>query len=196
MPTTNYQVQAIGDVYAQALINEAQKQNALNEVTDDIRGLDELLRANEGFRRFAEALTIGEDERLASLDRIFSGRVHTLTLNTLKAITRRDRLMFLRAFVASFFAIIRKMGGIIDAYLTCASQLPEASLRRVNDALARIFAKTVELHVKIDPVLVGGITLTIGDTLFDASVATQLKRLEEQLQHTDHLKLESAVSQY
>jgi F-type H+-transporting ATPase subunit delta len=196
MPTTDYQIQAIGDVYALALIREAEKQNALGEITDDLRGIEELLGADENFRRFTEALTIGEEERLCSLEKIFSGRVHPLTLNTIKALARRDRLMFLRAFVTGFFAILRKMGGLIDAYVVSAAELPAAAMQRIKDALARIFTKTVDLHVKIDPTLVGGITLTIGDTLFDASVATQLKKLEDQLQRTNQLKLESVVSEY
>jgi F-type H+-transporting ATPase subunit delta len=196
MPTIDYKIQSIGAVYALALYREAQKQNALAEVTDDVRGIGELLRSNETFRRFTEALTIGEEERLTSLDNIFSGRVHTLTLNALKALARRDRLMFLAAFVSAFSTLLRKMGGIIDAYLVSAFELPPAALQRVSDALARIFAKTVELQVKMDPALVGGVTLTVGDTLFDASVATRLKKLQEQLQHTNRLKVETAVGNY
>jgi F-type H+-transporting ATPase subunit delta len=196
MPTTDYKVQSIGAVYAQALIREAQKQNALEEVTEDVRGIGELVRGDETFRRFIEALFIGEEERLTSLDKIFSGRVHVLTLNTLKALARRDRLMFLSAFASEFNTLLRKMGGIIDATLVSAFELPPTALQRVQNALTRIFAKTVELQVKIDPALVGGVALTVGDTLFDASVATQLKKLQDQLQRTNQLKVETAVSNY
>jgi F-type H+-transporting ATPase subunit delta len=196
MPTTDFQIQAIVSVYAEALIHEAQKQNVLEDIIEDIRGIDELLRGDETFRRFTEALTIGEDERLSSLDKIFSGRVHVLTLNTLKAMSRRDRFMFLPAFLKAFNTLLRKMDGIIDAYLTTAAELPQATLDRIKSSLAGILNKTVELHVKVAPALVGGITLTVGDTLFDASVATQLKKLEDQLQRTNQLKLESAVSEH
>src|SRR3954469_1282122 len=95
MPDNDFQVEAIGSVYAQALINEAQKQNALAEVTEDVRGIGTLLRDNKAFSAFSQSLTIGEEERQSALDKIFGGRIHALTLQVLKSLARRDRMMFL-----------------------------------------------------------------------------------------------------
>src|ERR1035437_686199 len=114
MADNEFQVEAIGEVYAQALINEAQKQNALAEVTQDVRGIGTILQSNAIFAAFAEALTIGEEERLAALDKIFQGRIHPLTLQTLRSISRRDRFMFLRGFVEGFEEILKKMSGQAD----------------------------------------------------------------------------------
>ena len=193
MPDSKLHIEVIGTIYAQALINEAQKQNALGEVTEDVRGIGELLRTNDAFRAFTEALTIGEEERLASLEKIFSGRIHILTLNTLRALSQRDRLIFLRGFVDGFEAILKKMTGVVDANLVTAVELRPEAIQRVREALGRSLAKAVELHVTIDPALVGGITLTIGDTLIDGSVATQLHKIEEQLKQ-GRVNLETMVS--
>jgi len=186
-------IEVIGTIYAQALINEALKQNALDEVTEDVRGMGELLRTNEEFRAFAQALTIGEEERLASLEKIFGGRVHVLTLNTLRAMSGRDRLVFLQGLVDGFEAILKKMTGVVDASLVTAVELRPEAVRRVKEALGRSLGKTVDLHVTMDKALVGGITLTIGDTLIDGSVATQLRNLEEQLKQ-GRVRMEDAVS--
>jgi len=193
VPDSKLHIEVIGTIYAQALINEAQKQNALGEVTEDVRGIGELLRTNDAFRAFTEALTIGEEERLASLEKIFSGRIHILTLNTLRALSQRDRLIFLRGFVDGFEAILKKMTGVVDANLVTAVELRPEAIQRVREALGRSLAKAVELHVTIDPALVGGITLTIGDTLIDGSVATQLHKIEEQLKQ-GRVNLETMVS--
>jgi F-type H+-transporting ATPase subunit delta len=196
MPHSELQFSAISAVYAQALINEAQKQEALPEVTEDVRGLGELLGANESFRAFVEALAIGEDERLAALDKIFAGRIHILTLNTLKALSRRDRLVFLKAFVEAFANILKKMSGVVVVQLASAVLLHPDAIQRVQDALARSLGKAIDLRVTIDPALVGGITLTIGDTLIDGSVATQLRKIESQLNTTAFGKLESVMSDF
>jgi F-type H+-transporting ATPase subunit delta len=194
MPDRDTQFTALGAVYAQALINEARKQNVLAEVTDDIRGLGELLRGNPEFHAFTQALTIGENERIAFLEKIFAGRIHILTLNILKALSRRDRLVFLNAVIEAFEDILKTMSGIVEVQLVSAVILQPDAVRRVQDALARALGKAIDLRVSIDPALVGGITLTIGDTLIDGSVATQLRKIEDQLRTTSHMQLESVVS--
>lgn len=182
MADDDFHVEAIGTIFAQALINEAQKQGNLAAVTEDVRGIGELLRSNASFRGFTQALDIGEEERLASLDKIFTGRVENLTHQVLRSLARRDRLMFLGGFVKGFETLLRKMGGHVAVELTTASELSPEVIQRVTAALgANLGGKTVDMKVKTDPALIGGMTLVIGDTLIDGSVATQLERIEEQL---------------
>jgi len=194
MAENEFQVESIGEVYAQALINEAQKQNALAEVTDDVRGIGQLLRENKAFLGFTQALTLGEEERINALNKIFSGRVHPLTLQVILSISRRDRLMFLRGLVSGFETLLKKMGGHVDAAIVTARELSPAVVDRVKQGVGRSLGKTVDVTVKIDPALIGGMTLTIGDTLIDGSVATQLEKIKEQLKRGGKLKTESAVS--
>lgn len=188
----------MGEIYAQALINEAQKQggNVLEEVTEDVRGIGELLKTNKMFLAFTQALTIGEDERLGTLEKLFAGRIHPLTLNVIKSMARRDRLMFLRGLAEGFLAIRKKMVGHVDVELTSATALPPAVLERVKQALSRNAAggsQVADIAVKIDPKLIGGITLRIGDTLIDGSVATQLEKMEEQMKRGRGLNAASVV---
>jgi len=196
MPDNKFQVESIGEIYAQALINEAQKQNALAEITEDVRGIGQLLVNDEAFRAFTHALTIGEDERASSLEKIFSGRIHPLTLQVMLSLSRRDRLMFLGGFVAGFEAILKKMGGHVDATLVSAQALPVDVVERVKASLGASMGKTVDVKVKVDAALIGGMTLTIGDTLIDGSVATQLAKIKEQLKRGGKLKLETAVASH
>jgi len=195
MPDNEFQIEAIGAVYAQALINEAQKQNVLAEVSEDIHGLAQLLRDNKAFLAFTQALTIGEEERLASLQKIFGdGRVHPLVLNALKSISRRDRMMFLPGFVQAYDGILKKMSGHIEAELTSATELPADTLNRISETVGRTMGKKVDMKVKIDPKLIGGVMLLIGDTLMDASVATQLNKMEVQLKRGGNINMQAAIA--
>lgn len=194
MPDNEFQVEAIGAVYAQALVNEAQKQNVLPEIGEDVTGIGELLRTNREFLAFTQALTIGEEERLASLEKIFGGRVHPLMLNVLKSMARRDRLMFLRGFVEAFDDIIKKMSGHVEAELTSATELKPEVIGRVSEAVGRSLGKKVDVQVKVNPKLIGGVMLRIGDTLMDSSVATQLNKLEEQLKRGGFIKPETVIA--
>ncbi|HVS71749.1 MAG TPA: ATP synthase F1 subunit delta [Phycisphaerae bacterium] len=195
MPDNDFQVEAIGEVYAQALINEAQKQGNLDAVTEDVRGIAELLRTNPSFKSFIEALTIGEEERLRSLSKIFEGRVEELTLQVLLSMSRRDRLMFLEGFVMAYEDILRKMSGHVDVELTSALELPAEALERVREAVGRsLGGKSPDLKLRTDSALIGGMMLRIGDTLIDASVATQLEKIQEQLKRKGVGRLQSGAA--
>jgi F-type H+-transporting ATPase subunit delta len=182
MPNNDLQIEAIGEVYAQALINEAQKQGALDQVTEDVRGIGGLLKSNEAFIAFTRSLMVDQDERIAALEKIFGqGRVHVLTLSTLKSLARRELFMFLRGVVESFETILKKMSGHVDVELVSSAELGPEVVERVKLAIGKSVGQVADVKVTINPALIGGMTLRVGDTLIDGSVATQLGKLEEQL---------------
>ncbi len=181
MPDNSFQIEAIGAVYAQALINEAQKQNVLSDVTDDVRGISGLLKSNVDFAAFTQAVTIADEERASILTKIFEGRVHELTLQVLKSLSRRDRLMFIGGMVRAFEDILHKAAGIVDVELVSSVELRPELISRLKDAVAKSTGKSPELTIKIDPSLIGGMTLRIDDTLIDGSVETQLAKIKEQM---------------
>lgn len=183
MADNEFEVESVGQVYAQALINLAQQQNVLGEVTEDIHSLKALRESDEAFARFLGAVTIPEDEKIQTLAKIFTGRVHPLTLQTLNAMARRERLVFLPGLFLAFDDILARLAGRVDAELTSAQPLAEATLNRIREAVSRSTGKTPEITVKVDPALIGGMRLRIGDTLIDGSVETQLEKLQEQLRN-------------
>ena len=198
MADNDFHSEAIGAVYAQALVNTARQQNALDEVTQDVRGLTQVLAANPRFAEFAEAATISNEEKMAAIEKIFAGRVHPLVVETLRSLARRDRLMFLRGFIAAFETILLRLSNHVDVELVSAQELSPQALARVQDAVARALGKTPDFATRVDPTLLGGLKLRVGDTMIDASVETQLKRMQQQLQQKGttalQQKLESIVT--
>ena len=196
MADNEFQVESMGEIYAQALINEAQKrgQGVMDEVVEDVRGIGELLQNNKIFLAYTQALTVGEEERQATLEKIFGGRIHTLTLNAIKSMAARDRLMFLRGLVEGVAAILKKMGGRVDVELISASEIQPEVLERVKQAVGKSQKQIADIQVRIDPKLIGGMILRIGDTQIDGSVATQLEKIEEQLKRGGKLKSEAVLA--
>jgi F-type H+-transporting ATPase subunit delta len=194
MSDNDFLIDAVGTVYAQALINEAQKVNALDEITEDVRGLATLLKENKAFLAFTRAVMIDENERIAAIEKIFAGRVHPLTLSLLKSLSRRERFMFLPSVTTTLEKILKKMSGHVDVELISASQLSPDLLERIKQAVGKSIGKTADVKITLNPALVGGMTLRVGDTLIDGSVATQLEKIEEQLKRHGVSKLQRDIS--
>lgn len=195
MADNDFETTAIGQVYAQALVNMAQQQGVLAEVTDDVRSLHELRTADERFALFLDAPSIPDDDKIASLKKILEGRVEPLTLQTLNALARRERLIFLPGFFRAFEAILERLAGRVEVQLTTGQPLAAERVERITAAVAKTLGKQPVLKVTVDPALIGGIRLRVDDTLIDGSVETQLAKINSQLRQHGVAELQKKVSQ-
>lgn len=183
MPDKNLDSVALGHVYAEALTRIAQKQNALPDVSADIQGLSTLLDTMPRFDAFIQAVTISPEEKMAALEKMFKDRLNPLTLRTLVSMAKRDRLIFMRGFIAAFNKILEGLSNQVDVEVTTAIALSDSAARRIEERVGASLKKTVVLHQKTNPLLLGGMVLQIGDTLIDGSVEAQLARVKTQMQN-------------
>jgi ATP synthase F1 delta subunit len=86
------------------------------------------------------------------------------------------------------------MGGNVDVELVSALELPAAVVARVSEAVGKSVGKKADVKVSVDADLIGGMTLRIGDTLIDGSVATQLAKVEAQLKRGGVSRLQGDLS--
>jgi F-type H+-transporting ATPase subunit delta len=182
MAQADFQGESMGHVYAQALVNTARAQNVLDSVTEEVRGLTAVLDASPQFAMFAEAATISDEEKMAAIEKIFAGRAQPLVVETLKAMARRGRLVFIRGFIAAYETVLSKLANRVDVELTSAQPLSPETRGRVEAAVGKALGKSPDFEVKIDNSLLGGLKLRVGDTMIDASVQNQLDKIKWQLQ--------------
>jgi F-type H+-transporting ATPase subunit delta len=174
------ELQQAGTVYAQALLGAAEQAGCVEPVIEQLQGV-----IREGFNRFPTlelalaAPRLSESEKVAMLDRIFGGRVEPLLLNFLKVLARRRRLPALRAIAQAIGEQRDRQLGRVEVELTTAAPLGEQQLEQVQARLESLFAGTVRLRLKIDPQLLGGLVIRIGDRVYDGSLDGQLERLQE-----------------
>ena len=195
MADNEIQVEAVGAVYAHALVNMAKSQGNLPAVTDDIRGLMDVLNVNPLLVRFAQAVTIPGDEKAKVIGRIFTGRVENLTLHVLQAMARRDRLMFIRGLVEGFEKILSKMANQVEVEVTTAQPLSGDAQERIRAGVAKSLGKEPEMEMNVDASLIGGMKVRVGDTMIDGSVATQLKKIESQLKRLGSMMMQKRFAE-
>ncbi len=165
----------IGEVYARALLDLGRKDDLVDQVVEQ---LDAVVAAVEGlpaFRAALESPRISLSEKLKLLEKAFGDRVHPHLLNFLKVAARKGRLDCLPAIRVAAHRLHDEMAGRVQVAVTTAVPVPDATRQELQKRLSEKFGKTAVVHYSVDPKIVGGLVVRIGDTVYDASVATQLK---------------------
>jgi F-type H+-transporting ATPase subunit delta len=98
-----------------------------------------------------------------------------------KLLLAKKRLFRLRDIVVEFARLVEKHEGIVRAHVTSAVPLKDSELTALVAALEHGLAKKVKLDAHVDPAILGGVVVKMGDRIADQSVTTQLARLREQL---------------
>jgi len=176
----------VNRAYAAALFEMAQEQSILDDVADEVDQLGELFRAEPGLRRLMESPALGATERAASIERLFKDQVSDVLYRFLQVLNRKHRLGALRGIVQAFADLVSEHQGLVEVDAFVPQRLENEEAKQVAQRIGEILNREVVLHQYVDPSLIGGLKLRVGDRLIDGSVATQLKRIRRSLRPTGH----------
>jgi F-type H+-transporting ATPase subunit delta len=169
---------SIDRVYATALLELAEVSGRLEEVSDEVSQLSELLRAEKALKRLLGSRALAMEERAALLERLLKGRVSDTLYGFVQVVNQKDRLSALASILQAFDELFAERRGIIEVDVTSAHALSESEAGALGKALGASMKKQVVLHRYVDEQLIGGLVIRVGDQLFDGSVATQLKLMK------------------
>jgi F-type H+-transporting ATPase subunit delta len=139
------------------------------------------LIGNEGLARVLANPAIPLEERLQVAEATFGKIVGTPTLNLIKLMIRRGRIEELPRIAADFRRLDNARQGITIATATSAKELDPDEVKALTKRMEQFTGGRVELDVKVDPSLLGGLVVQVGDRLIDGSVRGRLERLRQQL---------------
>ena len=109
------------------------------------------------------------------------GRVSPLALNLFRLLDQRGRLTLIPAIAGDYTRLLDAQRGIVAATVTSATALDKDETAAVRARIEAMTGKTVKLDATVDPALIGGLTVQVGDQMIDASVRGRLERLRDQL---------------
>ena len=167
--------------YARALYDAALEQNALADIITDIDKLRELTEGSEEFAQLISSPVLSPQFKSETFQQIFADATHPLTINFLKLLALKQRERYLTAIMDVFSAIVDEAAGRLVAQVTTAVPLTPEQAEQLTQHLGAYSGKQVRLENTIDAEIQGGFIVQLDDTVFDASVATQLQRLRQQL---------------
>ncbi len=168
----------LGKTYARALIGAAQNAGVADKVVDQLSELvdDYLAKSPELAAAFASP-RIDEAEKVRVIERIFADEFDPVLVKFLKVMAQRGRLGYVPAVRAAAETIHDEMMGRVVASVRTAVPLDDALRSRISDQLGSLMNKQVRLRESVDPDLIGGMIIRIGDRVFDSSVANQLNKM-------------------
>jgi F-type H+-transporting ATPase subunit delta len=174
-------VGSLDRVYARALLDLAEEAGVVNGVSDELRQIEELLRGEPGLKRLVCGPGLSSEKKAGSLERIFKGRVSDLVYRFLRVVNGKDRLEALPGIIRGYVRLLDEKNGIVEADVFVATSLTDEQTQRVSAGLGRAIGGRVVLHPFVDPELIGGMKVRVGDQLYDGSVSTQLRLMRDQL---------------
>lgn len=184
MPLIESQPDALARVYAKALFelaNSGGGRERAEETLGELEEIVELARADARFGEFLSSRALGVAAREQALTKIFKFRVSDLTLNFLLVINRKGRLGALPSFAAALDSMVQSQFGRVEVDVFTAEPLDAQALADTRARLSRTLGKDVVVHPYVEPAMIGGVKFRIGDRLLDASMATRLRKVREQL---------------
>lgn len=167
--------------YAVTLLEAADEMGATAAVQRDVERLLATVRQSGELAEFLADPLADSQVQAHALRALFSGKIEVLTLNFLRLMAVRGRTGIVCAALENFLAQVAEREGIIQAEVRSAVVLSAQQCEHLRTRLARRSGQTVRLEVQVDTSLRGGAIIRVGDTVFDGSVNTYLKRLQARL---------------
>jgi F-type H+-transporting ATPase subunit delta len=166
--------------YAEAAFEIATRDDALDRWLTELQLAADLV-SDERVARILDNPARPPEVRATVLEKLFTGRVSQPVANLVALLARRSRLALVPAVAAEFRRLVNRERGIVQAVVTSASPLSGPETTAVHDKVVAMTGAEVEIRAQVDPDLIGGLTVRIGDQLLDASVRGRLERLRDQL---------------
>jgi F-type H+-transporting ATPase subunit delta len=166
--------------YAEAAFELASHDGTHDRWSSDLHSAEEMI-ADERVARVVDNLAIPLVEREELLERLLGQRLTPPAFNLVRLLARQRRMDALPAVVAHFDRLLDQSRGIVAATVTSAAPLSPAETEAVGSRVQAMTGKQVRLTTAVDPDLIGGLVVRVGDQWMDASVRGRLERLRDQL---------------
>ncbi|MHB1125888.1 MAG: F0F1 ATP synthase subunit delta [Bacillota bacterium] len=181
--------QTIARRYAQALFNIAGEKDQLDQIDAELKNVVEAVHDHPGLKKLVEHKLVRPDQKKEIFRRIFQDKISQTVLKFLFLVLDKRRELYLEQIYRQFEIYANQTRGMVEAEVRTAVETPPEALKNLEDKLARVTGKKVRLTVKVDPALVGGIVVRIGDHIWDGSVTRRLNSLRRQLESVNFVQI-------
>lgn len=172
---------AVAGRYAEALYEIAVQNKLVDQLEEELKAVVGVLEESVQLKKILFHPRITADQKKEVLKGLFEGRISEVAMNFLGILVERQRENYLADITAYFTDLANKARNISDVKVTSAVELTDDEKKRLADAMAKCTGKKVRLSYDVDPKLLGGVVVRVGDKVIDSSVLARLQTLREHL---------------
>ena len=169
----------IAQRYAQALFDLSQERSKLAAVHHDLQEISDLVNRSADLKHFLADPVIATEKSRAVLQEIFHGKIDALTFDFMLFLGQKNRLGHLPSICVIFGGLYEQAKGILRTKWTSSVELSTKDVDDLSGYLKKKFNKDVIAEQQVDPGSLGGIKVQAGDTVYDYTLRTQLKKFRE-----------------
>jgi F-type H+-transporting ATPase subunit delta len=173
-------MEEIAEVYARALFEVAMERDVLDEVHDQLSEFTEAVNENRDLAIFFFSPYFSTDEKKDGLKRAVTG-VDPALENFLEALIERHRMPVIFRIRARFQELWDEENQLLPVEVTSSVKLDKGTVNSIGERIGEQTGRKVELSSKVDPEILGGIVLRVGNFVLDASIRNRLNQLRKQV---------------
>jgi F-type H+-transporting ATPase subunit delta len=170
-------VTKLARVYAKALHNLALENKQEEEAKADMDQVAKVIAVSRDFAVLLKSPVVKADTKNKIVAEVFGNSLSELTLNFLKLVINHGREDSLSTIARAYTTIYLQHKGILEGAITSAQALDDKTLKAIEKEVVKQVGQKVQLDVKTDPDLIGGLILRVGDKQYNGSIAAELQRL-------------------
>jgi F-type H+-transporting ATPase subunit delta len=180
--TANVRQARIARVYAEALYEAAAREGRAEGVGDELDALvRDVLDAHPEVARFFTSPALTRRAREPVLEAALRGNASDLLRKFVGVLNQNNRLDLIRAVAAAYRDLLDVRAGRVRVAVRSAIPLGDGERDGLREALAAALGKEPVLNVRVDPGLIGGLVVQVGDKVYDSSVRSRLEAFRTQL---------------
>jgi len=164
--------------YAKSLIDLAKEQGKLEAVKQDMEQFIAVLKANYELQAVLKNPIMKQDKKVSILDALFKGKVDPAVAAFFHIMVRKGRAGILYATAQEFIRAYDEVKGIVHVTVLSAVSLSQQNLETLKNVISSELNAQVILKNEVDPALIGGFVVKVGDRQIDTSIAGRLNKLE------------------
>ena len=173
-------MEEIGEVYARSLFEVAKERDVLDDVHDQLGQFADALDANRDLSVFLFSPYFSTEEKKDGLKRVVTG-IDPVFENFLEALIERHRTPAIFRIRSRFEELWDDEKQLLPVQVTSAVELDSGTVESIGSRIREQTGRTVELSSKVDPEILGGIVLRVGNFVLDASIRNRLDQLRKQV---------------
>jgi F-type H+-transporting ATPase subunit delta len=173
-------VEEIADVYARALFEVAEERDLLDQIHDELTQFSDALSENRQLQTFFFSPYFSTEEKKAGLEKAVTG-ADPAFMNFLEALIERHRMPAIFRIRARYQDMWEDARDLLPVQLTSAIELDSSTVASIGERIGAQTKRTVELKSNVDPDILGGIVLRVGNVILDASIRNRLEQLRKQV---------------